>query len=72
VHELERVLAHEHAKVALGLGQQAVRVDQPEAAVGGLQRVPLVDVAVHEDRALVVVGRDATVQAAQRVGDRAL
>jgi D-alanyl-D-alanine dipeptidase len=58
VKELERVFAHEDAEVVFGLGNEAVRVDEFEAVPGGLQCVPLVDVAVHEDGALIVVGGD--------------
>ena len=51
----ERVLPHDDAEVVLGLGEQPVRVDELEA-VGRLERVPLVDVAVHEHGPLVSVG----------------
>ena len=66
LQELERVFAHEDAHVVLGLGEQAVRVDQPEA-VGGLQHVPLVHVAMDQDGPFIVMGIDAQRGARQRM-----
>ena len=59
------------AEVVLGLGEQAVGVDQLEP-VAGLQRVPLVHVTVDEHRSLVVVGVEATLRAGDRVIDHGL
>ena len=64
--QLHRVFAHQHAEVVLRFGQQAVGVDQLEP-ITGLQCVPLVHVAVHEHRPLVVVRGDAARGAVERV-----
>jgi hypothetical protein len=64
----QRVLAHEDAQVVFGLGQKAVRVDEFEP-IAGLQRIPLMDIAVYEDGPLVIVGLDATGGAGTRVID---
>jgi len=55
---------------AASLGQQAIGVDQLEAA-GRLQRVPLVHIAVDQDGPFIVVGRDPPVSAGQGVIDGA-
>ena len=65
----ERVLAHDDAEVVLGLGEQPVRVDQLEA-VGRFERVPLVDVAVHEDGPVVPVRLPPPLCALECVVDR--
>ena len=70
-HEFDRVLAHQHAEVVLRLSKQAVRVDELVAIVG-LQRVPLVNVAVNENGAFVVVRIDATRRTRARVIHRSL
>jgi hypothetical protein len=69
--ELGRVLAHENAHVVLGLGQQTVGVNEREA-VRRLERVPLMDVAVNEDGALVVVRPHASRRAGECLVDGAL
>src|SRR5262245_57928865 len=71
VEELKRVLAHEDPHVVLRLRQQAVRVDQLEAA-SCLERVPLVHVSMHEHGTVVVVCGDATCGAREGVVDGAL
>ena len=65
----ERVLAHDDAEVVLGLGEQAVGVDQLEA-VGCFERVPLVDVAVHENGPLVPVRLASPLRTLECVVDR--
>jgi hypothetical protein len=47
--QLDGIAPHEDTQVVLGLGQEAVRIDQPEAAVV-LEGVQLVHVAVDQLR----------------------
>ena len=69
--KVDRVFPHQDAEVVLRFGQQSVRVDEL-VAIGGLQRVPLVDVAVHEDGSFVVVRCDPTGCTRTRMLDRSL
>jgi hypothetical protein len=54
----ERVFSHDDPEVALGLGEKPVRIHELEA-VAPFQRVPLVDVAVHEDGGVVAMRQPA-------------
>lgn len=70
--QVGRVLTHDHAEVVLGFGEQAVRVHELVGAIPRVEGVPLVDVAVHEHRAVIVVRGRTPLRARQRVIDRAL
>lgn len=52
-----------------GFSPQAARIDELEGAVRRLQRIEVVDVAVYEHGASIVVGAAATVHAFERVVD---
>lgn len=69
--ELYRIFPHDHPEVVLGLAEQAVGIDEREAAGGRLEHVPLVHVSVHQHRPLVVVSSDPPCSAAQRMLHRA-
>ena len=68
LHELARVFPHHDAQVVLRFGEETVGIDELEA-VCGLERVPLVDVAVHEHGPFVIVRGDATRRTSTRVVD---
>ena len=68
--ELDWVFAHDDAQVVLGLGEHPVGVDQLEPG-SRLERVPLVDVTVHEHGTLVVMRVDASPRRVERMVDGA-
>lgn len=65
----DRVFAHQHTEVVLGLGEQAIGVDELEAILG-LEGVPFVDIAVDEDSPLVIVGGNTPRRAGERMVER--
>lgn len=61
------IASHDGAEVARGLGPQATGVDELERAVRRLERVGIMDIAVHENGESVVVGALAAGRAGERV-----